>query len=203
MNNEIKMSAVILAGGQARRMNGQDKGLILYHDRPLVTYALEAVNNVCEDVMISANRNLSQYQSLGYRVVSDQYTGFNGPLAGIQSAMIAAKEPYLLVLPCDSPLIAKTDVLRLKNALINHLDRLDLVIAHDGQRPYPVFMAVKTQLKTHLADYLNQGQRKLMLWCQQQRMDTVDFSHQLQALENINTPDALKAMNRGNHSMPH
>ncbi len=194
MTHEIKMSAVILAGGQARRMEGQDKGLLLYQDKPLVTYALNAVKGICDDMMISANRNLIEYQSLGYRVVSDQRSGFNGPLAGIEAAMSEAKEPYLLVLPCDSPLMTSTDMLRLKQALICDLDDLDLVIVHDGQRVHPVFMAVKTHLKDHLTNYLDQGQRKLMLWCQQHRMATVDFSDRLQAFENINTPEGLKTI---------
>jgi len=36
MNNPTKITGVILAGGLARRMNNQDKGLITYKGRPIV-----------------------------------------------------------------------------------------------------------------------------------------------------------------------
>ena len=38
---EYTISAVILAGGKARRMNGADKGLQLLQNKPLISHVIE------------------------------------------------------------------------------------------------------------------------------------------------------------------
>jgi molybdopterin-guanine dinucleotide biosynthesis protein A len=62
-------STLILAGGQATRMNGNDKGLVIWQDAPLISHVLK--NLPKDDVVISCNRNLAIYSQYG-RVVSDK-----------------------------------------------------------------------------------------------------------------------------------
>ena len=105
MNSQTKVSGVILAGGLARRMNNQDKGLINYKGRPMVSYAIAALTSVADQSIINANRNREQYQAFGLPVVADQTDSFDGPLAGVLTAMIHTDADVLVVMPCDSPLI--------------------------------------------------------------------------------------------------
>lgn len=56
------VSAVILAGGQASRMGGKDKGLILFNQKPLIQYAVNVVSQSVDSIWVSANRNLDLYQ---------------------------------------------------------------------------------------------------------------------------------------------
>ncbi|MFM8340615.1 MAG: NTP transferase domain-containing protein, partial [Methylomonas sp.] len=53
MSDQNKVSGVVLAGGQARRMQQQDKGLVLFKQRPLVSYPIEALAAVAKDLLIS------------------------------------------------------------------------------------------------------------------------------------------------------
>ena len=62
---------MVLAGGLARRMGGQDKGLIELAGRPLVAHALAALAPQVHTLLVNANRNLERYTAFGYPVVPD------------------------------------------------------------------------------------------------------------------------------------
>ena len=76
-------TTVILAGGKASRMSGTDKGLVLYQGQPLIRHALSVAATQCEQILVSANRNLQAYRALGLTVYSDKLRDFPGPLAGL------------------------------------------------------------------------------------------------------------------------
>ena len=50
--NNTPIAGVVLAGGRATRMSEQDKGLILFKNQPLISYALEALSSVCHHTYI-------------------------------------------------------------------------------------------------------------------------------------------------------
>ncbi|NOR69089.1 MAG: molybdenum cofactor guanylyltransferase [Methylomarinum sp.] len=193
MSEQKKVTGVVLAGGLARRMNKQDKGLMLYHNRPMVSYAVEAISEVTDTVFINANRNKDQYMQFGCEVISDQTDSFDGPLAGIFSAMNHAKTDKLLIMPCDSPLIKAAHLQKLLQALT---DDVDIAVAFDGERLHPVFLALKTSLKNSLNAYLQAGDRKIDLWLQQHSLVKVDFSDDTEVFLNINTLSELDALEK-------
>ena len=193
MSGQNKVSGVVLAGGLARRMGQQDKGLILFKDRPLVSYALEAMAPWVDELIISANRNQDSYRQWGFPVLADHNDCFDGPLAGILAAMQAVQNPVLLIMPCDSPLLASKHVQRLLAALT---DDIDIAMAFDGQRLHPVFAAIKTHLQADLQTYLQAGERKLQAWFKRHRTVEVNFSDQPEIFANINTPEQLLALEK-------
>ncbi|WP_341325140.1 molybdenum cofactor guanylyltransferase MobA [Methylotuvimicrobium sp. KM2] len=192
MSNPTKVTGVILAGGLARRMNNQDKGLVLFRRRPMVAYAIDSIKPLVDQVIINANRNLDAYRQFGLPVVSDQNGNFEGPLAGILSAMTYSGAGLLLVLPCDSPLITTDHLHRLLKAGLN--PDIDVAVAFDGERLHPVFLAIKTTLESSLKNYLGSGERKIDRWLMKHRMIQVDFSDDSEVFVNVNTLDALSAL---------
>ncbi|NOT10218.1 MAG: molybdenum cofactor guanylyltransferase [Methylococcaceae bacterium] len=195
MNTQTKVTGVILAGGRARRMNHQDKGLLKYRGRPMVSYGIEALAEVCNQVIINANRNIDQYQQFGLPVVVDQTDTFDGPLAGVFTAMIFAETGKLLVVPCDSPLIESTHLNKLLTVL-NENDA-DIAVAFDGKRLHPVFLALKTELKSSLQHYLASGQTKVDTWLKQQKLAIADFSAVPEVFINLNSLTELSALEAG------
>jgi len=192
MNNQKTVTGVILAGGLARRMNNQDKGLINYKGRPMVSYAIAALIAVADQSLINANRNKKQYEAFGLPVIADQTDSFDGPLAGILTAMIHANTDVLLVMPCDSPLIKAE---HLQKLLATRAENdADVAVAFDGERLHPVFLAIKTSLKNSLQNYLTSGQRKLDRWLEQQKMVKADFSNEPEIFININTLTELSEL---------
>ncbi|MFI3220036.1 MAG: molybdenum cofactor guanylyltransferase MobA [Methylococcales bacterium] len=185
MNNSTKITGVILAGGRARRMNHQDKGLVCYQGRPLVDYAIAALAPLVHETLINANRHHEQYQQFGLPVVADQTDSFDGPLAGILTAMIHSDAAVLLVVPCDAPLITTVHLQKLLTvrAELN----ADIAVAFDGERLHPVFLAIHTRLKTSLQNYLASSERKVQSWLAQHNTVQVDFSDAPEIFTNINT----------------
>jgi molybdenum cofactor guanylyltransferase len=194
MSKQNKVSGVVLAGGLARRMGQQDKGLVSFNHRPLVAYALAAMAPLVDELLISANRNQEAYSQFGYPVIGDVNPTFDGPLAGILAAMRVAQNPLLLVIPCDSPMVESEYLRRLLAALSDN--SADIAVAFDGKRLHPVFAALKTSLKDELQDYLQRGERKLETWFDLHSAIKVDFSDVPEIFANINTLAELQALEK-------
>ena len=192
MDRQNKVTGVVLAGGLARRMNKQDKGLVIYNNRPMVSYAVEAMSQVADPVLINANRNQQAYLQFGCKVIADQTDTFDGPLAGVLSAMSNSHTEILIVMPCDSPLIKAEHLQKLLLSLQNN--NMEIAVAFDGQRMHPVFLALKTSLQDSLKQYLQEGNRKIDLWLEQHKLIKVDFSQHAEVFLNINTQSELDAL---------
>lgn len=192
MNQPSKTTGVILAGGLARRMNHQDKGLVCYQDRPLVSYAIAALTPLVHDIIINANRHHEQYQQFGLPVFADQTDNFDGPLAGILSAMIHTDAEVLLIVPCDAPLIQSQHLQKLLNARAS--SDADVAVAFDGERLHSVFLAIHQRLQTSLENYLASGQRKVQTWLALQNTVSVDFCDTPEIFTNINTLTELSLL---------
>ena len=182
--NEI--TAVILAGGQASRMDGEDKGLIVFRELPLISHVINITKPKVSQILISANRNFEEYANFG-KVIRDDLEGFQGPLAGISKALKVCSTPYLLVLPCDSPLVDTA----LIDSLIEKMEvsKTDICVAHDGSIMHATFALMKTKLEKSLEDFLEEGGRKMALWYRQHSLERIDVSSHLEVLTNINRPE--------------
>lgn len=97
----MNLSAVILAGGESRRM-GKDKAWLEVGGQPLITRALSTLRaSGIEEVLISGRAG-TDYSTLGCTVLFDHEPGC-GPLAGVERALSAANAPLVLVLAVDLP----------------------------------------------------------------------------------------------------
>ncbi|MDQ2694686.1 MAG: molybdenum cofactor guanylyltransferase [Pseudomonadota bacterium] len=186
------ISGVVLAGGRARRMDGRDKGLLPLAGRPMAAHAVERLRPQVGEVLINANRNLAAYQSLGCRVISDGIGEYFGPLAGMLAALDAIATPYLLTVPCDSPLLAADCARRLLAAL--ERDRAELAVARGDGRLQPVFALLRRELRDSLRGFLEAGGRKIDRWFEGLSMTTADFADHPEMFRNVNTPDELAQM---------
>ena len=184
------ISAVILAGGAARRMGGQDKGLLDLCGRPLVAHVIERMRPQCANLLINCNRNETAYAHFGCPLISDSLAGGLGPLAGLLSAMEHCTTPLVLSIPCDTPFLP----FDLAARMAAHMQQndADVCTVSDGDRLHPVILLARTQLKQTLREQLLAGERKVHHWFYQQRHSVADFSDQPAAFANINTPQQLE-----------
>ena len=86
-NNFPEITAVILAGGRARRMDGDDKGLLEISGMAMIEYVITVLRSQLDKIVINANRNQDIYAKYGFPVIADIYDGFKGPLAGMASCL--------------------------------------------------------------------------------------------------------------------
>ena len=185
------VTGVILAGGRAIRMGGEDKGLVLLRDRPMIQWGLDRLSPQVSTILISANRNIAQYAVFGHPIVADTAADFQGPLAGIAAALAQADTPWLVSVPCDSPLIPLDLVGRLHDQVVRGGARVGA--AHDGQRLQPVFTLIHRDLLDDLVSYLQGGERKIDRWLERHAFRSVDFSDREEMFLNVNTPVELQA----------
>jgi molybdopterin-guanine dinucleotide biosynthesis protein A len=189
LRDTLRVTGLILAGGQGRRMGNVDKGLQPLRGRPMVAWVLERLAPQVTEVIVNANQNQAEYARLGCRVVGDEIGGFAGPLAGLQAGLKANVHPFLVTVPCDSPFLPRDLVARLHAALIaNHAD---LAVAKTGDQPHPVFSLVRESLAGHLTKFLEGGGRKIDAWYASLKVVDVPFDDQPDAFSNINTPADL------------
>jgi molybdenum cofactor guanylyltransferase len=189
------ITAVILAGGQGRRMGGQDKGLIEFNGKTLVSILIDRLASQSIDIVINANRNQERYLSLGYPVIKDQLEDYQGPLAGFASAMSAVTTDYIVTLPCDSPLLVDDYIARF---IASHEDTdASIIVADDGDRLQPVHALIKVDLLPSLQQFLESGDRKIDRWYAQHDFRRADFSDCADMFRNINTPDDQQSLQAG------
>lgn len=186
------ITGVVLAGGRGRRMGGADKGLLEFQGRPLVAYALDALAQATGILLISANRNAADYARFGHPVIADATDTFDGPLAGLLSAMQAARTDYLLTVPCDCPLLDGELLLRLRTRLAE--EEAEICVAYDGERTHPLFLLAERRLAGDLAAYLESGQRKVQTWLASRRLVLADCRDHPEWFANANTPEELVAL---------
>jgi molybdenum cofactor guanylyltransferase len=129
---------------------------------------------------------------------------FAGPLAGFLTGLERCESPYLLTVPCDTPLFPLDLAQRLMQAL--EAQGADIAVAsapetyEDGQtstRPQPVFCLLRADLMESLAAFMQNGGRKIDKWTAQHRTVHVAFDlpgDDPKAFANANTMQELKAL---------
>lgn len=186
------ITAVILAGGLGRRMQGRDKGLLSIDGIPLAARIHAAIAPQVDHVLINANRNQSTYAAIGPPVVADVIGGRPGPLAGFLTGLEHCDTALLLTVPCDSPWIAPSLAARLRAGLDEA--QADVAVVHDGERLQPVFALMRRdRVRPGLREALAAGQRRVDGWLSGQRWTGVDFSDAQRCFVNVNTPEDYAA----------
>ena len=176
-----EVTGIILAGGRGSRMGGIDKGLQNFNGVPLALHTLLRLAPQVGEVMINANRNLSVYESFGVPVWPDAagLGEYSGPLAGFLTGMERCETPYLLTVPCDTPLFSEHLVERLAQAMAQEDADIAVVAApeKDGQlRAQPVFCLLSTRLLESLMLFTTSGGRKIDAWTAQHKTVQVPFN---------------------------
>jgi molybdenum cofactor guanylyltransferase len=217
MTTELSITALILAGGRGSRMGGVDKGLLPFNGKPLAVHTLQRLqaqqNAPLEQIVVNANRNIATYESLHMTVWPDAVPdAFEGPLAGFLTGLQRCSTPYLLTVPCDTPLFPLDLVQRLADAFKQ--SQADIVMAsapetdaqgHTCVRPQPVFCLLRADLAASLAAFMQAEGRKIDAWTAQQRCAQVVFDlpgDNPQAFANANTLTELQALQTTSAAQP-
>lgn len=222
----MKYTLIVLCGGEGRRMSGNDKGLLTFygyghgyeHGQTFVSTLTRRLGCLSNEPwrprsVISANRNLSMYESLGYPVVRDIRPGFNGPLAGLEAGLAEVvrtgdmqhknnynqlHQPDLLpvvVVPCDMPLLPADLPHKLLAALSNVQS---IAVARtrkaDGADVHPLCMAFYASVwQQDLSNYLDGGQRRVQGWLAHKPLADVEFDD-VEAFVNVNQPATYSSL---------
>ena len=100
----MNLSAVILAGGESRRM-GRDKAWLEWDGQPLIARALQTAREAGIAEVLISGRADTNYRPLNCPVLIDEHPGL-GPLSGIARGLQAARSPLVLILAVDLPFMS-------------------------------------------------------------------------------------------------
>jgi molybdenum cofactor guanylyltransferase len=183
---------VILAGGQATRMGGGDKGMRTVAGRRLVDHVIDRLRPQVAGLAINANGDPSRFSEFGLPVLPDSIEGHAGPLAGVLAGLDWAAGQgveAIVTAAADTPFFPTDLVVRLQGAV--GPTGLALAASADGEgrlRQHPTFGLWPVALREDLRAALAGGLRKIVLWTERHGAGRAEFGGPFDPFFNVNTP---------------
>ena len=199
-----KPLGVILAGGQATRMGGGDKGLLALGDATILDHVIARLAPQAGALALNANGDPARLARFGLPVLPDPIEGFPGPLAGVLAGLdwaAGAGAETVVTVAADTPFFPRDLVARLQAAAQGMAHPLVLAttprgdeetrsMSRGGRVRHPTFGLWPVALRDDLRAALDGGLRKVVLWT-----DAHDGREALfedgAAFFNVNTPEDL------------
>lgn len=187
---------VILAGGQATRMGGGDKGLLRLGQQSILAHVIERLSPQVSDLALNANGDAKRFSDIDLPVLADSIDGFAGPLAGVLAGLdwaAAHGADTIVTAAADTPFFPGDLVPRLLLASEGMIHPLVLAATPDATRGrvrHPTFGLWPVALRDDLRRALDGGLRKVVMWTEQHAGREALFPH-ADAFFNINTPEDL------------
>jgi len=170
-------------------LGGADKALLLLQDRPLLAHVLDRLEPQVEQILISANGDLTRLAAFGCEVVAD--VNPQGPLSGVLAALMRAETlgaTHLVSTPVDTPILPGDLVPRLLLAAEGSPEGLALAATSDGDHPASALWPVG--LAPALAAFLESGEAKVTRFSDAHHAARATFPD-ADAFLNVNQPEDL------------
>jgi molybdopterin-guanine dinucleotide biosynthesis protein A len=188
-------SAAILAGGQARRFEGRDKGALLVADgntpgRSILARQLEELCALTDDVLVVGYRGAGRYTGprgpshARVRLVTDRTPGC-GPLGGLETALAEARDDVVAIIACDMPFVTR----QLLGYLLALAGEADIVVPVTERGYHPLCAVYTRACLPVVIRHLRDGQFKMAALFDEVRVRSVIR----QELEALGDPDRLLA----------
>lgn len=184
---------VILAGGQARRMNGINKLLQKFDDQIQLIKIHQQLKNQVSSVWVNSHRDYSIYQKLipNIHCYQDDENGFHGPLMGMKSAWSHVKSDYVLFVPCDVTFIPPKVIEELHLSLARNPMSEVAFVEINGKALYPFCLLKRSALNT-ICTHLEQNQRSLKRCFSDLHAQVAVFENHALFFHSINSLDELQ-----------
>ena len=189
---------VILAGGQATRMGGGDKGLLRIGERTLLDLVIERLSPQVAGLALNANGDPARFAAFGLPVLADTVEGYPGPLAGVLAGLDwAAGEgaSHIVTAAADTPFFPADLVPRLMLAAETEGKPVALARTENGR--HPTFGLWPVALRDDLREALARGVRKVVQWTDSHGTAMAGFPVLgFDPFFNVNTPEDLAEAKR-------
>jgi len=203
---------VILAGGQATRMGGGDKGLLRIGGRSLLGRVIDRIEPQVAGLALNANGDPARFDRFGLPVLPDSIAGYPGPLAGVLAGLDWAAEQgadTIVTVAADTPFFPPDLVPRLLMAAEDMAAPLAMATTSRGAgetlksggraNRHPTFGLWPVALRDDLRASLQDGLRKVVLWTDRHDGREALFPlwpDDLDPFFNVNTPQDLERAER-------
>lgn len=188
----MNRAGVILAGGQARRMGGGDKGRLVLGGQTLLDRVIDRLGSQVGRMALSANGDPGRFAEYGLTVLPDTVAGFPGPLAGVLAGMDWAASigvSHVVTAAADTPFFPDDLAGRLSETAYRAGTPIALAATLEEGRlvRHPTFGLWPVALRFDLRNALEDGLRKVVLWTDRHGAASTVFLGD--PFFNINTPE--------------
>jgi molybdenum cofactor guanylyltransferase len=188
-------TGVILAGGQNKRFNGQNKAFIRVGGKRIVDRIMAVYTRLFDQIVLVTN-NPSAYMDVDALIVSDHFSK-RSSLNGLHAGLFAAANEYAFFAACDTPFIKSTLIQRIVEGIE---PKADLIIPCTANGFEPMFAVYRKTCLPAMVWQLEHDRLKIQELFRKLRVKTIDEEElrkadpDLISFFNVNTPaDLLKA----------
>lgn len=188
---------LILAGGQARRMGGGDKGLLPLGGQTLLHHVIDRLSPQVAELALNANGDPERFHQFKLPVIADSVEGFAGPLAGVLAGLDWASgqgASHIVTAAADTPFFPADLVPQLLLAAETEGFPIALAATEGADRVnrHPTFGLWPVALRDDLRAALEDGLRKVVEWTDRHGTALTMFpSDGFDPFFNVNTPEDL------------
>ena len=187
-------SAVILSGGLATRMEGQNKAFLEVGGHTILDRLLASLQPHFQEILL-VTRQPELYATALVEVVVDLYEA-RSSMTGIHAGLVQARADFIFVVPCDTPLLQPAVIRLLLDALKPDLDVLVPLL---GEHYEPLCAIYSKRCIPMIEAQLDGGNYRIFDFFHQVNVKTLS-TEQIRAADpdllsffNVNTPSALLA----------
>ncbi len=184
-----KIAVVILAGGQSKRMQVQNKATVLFEGKPLITHVIDRMKTQVKHIVINTHRNQKDFEIFHLPLIDDILDIQEGPLLGILTSLQAIKTDWIQFVPCDTPNLPSDLIAILMKEVEAEKTLVAVPETSDGLQS--TCLLCHSSTLNNLQIFFNQGGRKIEDWIRQLAFSIVQFNDKSQFL-NVNTQEELK-----------
>ena len=174
----MSILGVILAGGQARRMDGVDKCRLKIGDNTILDIVVNCLSLQLETIVLNANGDPERFSDLEIDVIPDTIQGYAGPLAGILSGMrFAEKNGFtsILTVASDTPFFPLDLLIKLLDEGSKESSLISIAATKQNNKliRHPTFGLWSVSLADDLEENIHAGVRKIVLWADKHSAKTI------------------------------
>lgn len=153
----MKLSAIVLAGGQSKRM-GTNKAFVEFQGITLIEKVIDSLKKIpsIDEIIIAANKDFPQkIENVSY--VYDEISHL-GPLSGILAGLKHSSHEYSFVVACDMPFVESKFISEIIQKINNH----DVVVTVSDKGLEPLFGIYSKNCIDAIEKALSEDKRKII-----------------------------------------
>lgn len=189
MLTKTKNYGLVVCGGLSSRM-GQDKSLLVYHQKSQRYHTRDLLRNFCQETFISCNPSQELSIDKRYRTLVDlpRFSG-TGPMAALLTAFTQFPHHNIFAIGCDYPFLTEKDLSAFSTACKS--EPIAAAFYHEKSRLYEPLLAYYSHRSAHLLFQLfERGQHSLQSFLQQVGAAKY-FPADERSMNSVDTPEAM------------
>ena len=187
------VSAVVLAGGRATRLDGINKALLKIGGKRIIDRVLDALRPLTDQIILLGHL-VDELDLPDVQVVPDEHPGA-GSMPALLTGLLASRHESALVVGCDMPFLS--------TSLLEHIAEMsvgfDLAVPRIGPHLEALHAAYRRSCLPAIEDCLRRRDLKIIDFYPSVRVREVSevelrvFDPDLRSFLNVNTPEDLEA----------